>query len=126
MHERKLKMAELADAFLTLPGGIGTLEEVFEMLTWCQLGLHRKPICFVNVDGYYDHLIAFLDHAVVEGMMRPSSRAICLVAADVPAALDLLAAQVARGGVDTTALWRPPHDVPAEEGAAAVLTYAQT
>ena len=116
MHERKLKMAELADAFLALPGGIGTLEEVFEMLTWCQLGLHAKPVCFVNIDGYYDHLVAFLDHAVAEGFLRTSSRALCLVAPDVLSAIDLVAATAARGGVDTTGLWIPPQHV----------TFAQT
>jgi uncharacterized protein (TIGR00730 family) len=72
MHERKALMAELADAFVALPGGIGTLEELVEMLTWAQLGLHAKPIGIVNVDGYYDNLLAFLQHAVGEGFLSPT------------------------------------------------------
>ena len=74
MHERKALMAELADAFVALPGGIGTLEELVEMLTWAQLGLHAKPIGIVNVDGYYDGLLAFLEHAVGEGFLSPATR----------------------------------------------------
>jgi len=99
MHERKTKMAELADAFLALPGGLGTLEEVFEVLTWSHLGVHRKPCCFVNVDGYFDQLIAFLDHAVAHGFLRPAVRALCMVAPTPEAALAQLQAAAARGGV---------------------------
>ncbi len=66
MHERKARMAELADGFVALPGGIGTLEEMFEALTWAQLELHAKPCGLLNVDGYYDHLQAFLEHVVQE------------------------------------------------------------
>ena len=115
MHERKLKMAELADAFVALPGGLGTLEEIFEVLTWCQLGIHRKPCCFVNVDGYYDHLMAFLDHALHEGFLRPSSRALCSFAASPEAALAWVTAAVASGGIDTHGLWHPPQS-PAASG----------
>ena len=62
MHERKARMSELADGFIALPGGIGTLEELFEVVTWSQLGLQPKPCGLLNVAGYYDHLLAFLDH----------------------------------------------------------------
>ena len=71
MHERKALMAELADAFVALPGGIGTFEEFFEILTWSQLGLHSKPCGLLNVSGYYDPLIAMLEHAAAEGFLRP-------------------------------------------------------
>ncbi len=74
MHARKAMMAELADAFLVLPGGFGTFEELFESVTWAQLGIHRKPIGLLNVGGYFDHLVAFLDHAVARGL-RPRGRA---------------------------------------------------
>jgi uncharacterized protein (TIGR00730 family) len=74
MHERKLLMADLADAFVALPGGVGTLEELIEVFTWTQLGLHRKPCAVLDVGGYYQHLIAFLDHAVSEGFLTPEHR----------------------------------------------------
>ncbi|WP_050463042.1 LOG family protein [Herbaspirillum autotrophicum] len=64
MHERKAMMAELSDGFIAMPGGMGTLEELFEVLTWAQLGFHYKPIALLNVDGFYDHLIAFVEHLV--------------------------------------------------------------
>lgn len=80
MHERKARMAELSDAFVALPGGVGTLEELFEIWTWAQLGLHRKPCGVLNVDGYFDGLIAFLDHAAASGFIRPSHRAMLQVA----------------------------------------------
>jgi uncharacterized protein (TIGR00730 family) len=67
MHPRKARMAELADAFVALPGGFGTLEELFEALTWSQIGLHTKPVGLLNVRGYFDHLLKFLDHANKEG-----------------------------------------------------------
>jgi len=69
MHERKAKMAELADGFISLPGGLGTLEEMFEMLTWAQLGLHSKPCALLNVAGFYDDLLRFLDNACKEEFM---------------------------------------------------------
>jgi uncharacterized protein (TIGR00730 family) len=80
MHERKALMAELSDAFVTLPGGFGTLDETCEMLTWTQLGIHEKPCGMLDVDGYFAPLLAFLDSAVVEGFLRPENRA--LVALD--------------------------------------------
>ena len=74
MPERKMKMAELADGFIALPGGWGTLEELFEVTTLTQLEYHRKPIGLLNAHGYYDHLVAFLDHAAQEGFIRPRHR----------------------------------------------------
>jgi uncharacterized protein (TIGR00730 family) len=78
MHERKAMMAELADGFIALPGGFGTLEEFCEIVTWIQLGLHRKPCGLLNIEGYYDGLLAFLDHAVAEGFIHPGYRAMVL------------------------------------------------
>ena len=80
MHERKAQMVELSDAFIALPGGLGTLEELIEVLTWAQLGLHAKPCGLLNAAGYYDPLIAFLDHAVTEGFITPASRRLLSVA----------------------------------------------
>jgi len=86
MHERKALMAELSDAFVALPGGIGTFEELFEIWTWAQLGLHHKPCALLNVDGFYDGLIGFLDHVVGEGFLRPGHREMVLIERE-PAAL---------------------------------------
>jgi uncharacterized protein (TIGR00730 family) len=80
MHERKALMADLSDGFITLPGGLGTLEEFFEILTWAQLGIHRKPCGLLNVKGYYDHLLGFLDDAVSQGFIEPAHRELILVA----------------------------------------------
>lgn len=74
MHDRKALMARLADAFLAIPGGVGTLEELCEMLTWAQLGFHRKPVALLNASGYFDGLLGFLDRAVAEGFLRPQHR----------------------------------------------------
>ena len=82
MHERKALMAELADAFVALPGGIGTLEELVEVFTWSQLGLHRKPCGLLDVEGYYQRLADFLDHAVQERFVRPEHRALLLIEED--------------------------------------------
>jgi uncharacterized protein (TIGR00730 family) len=95
MHERKALMAELSDAFVALPGGIGTLEELIEVYTWSQLRLHDKPLGVLNVAGYYDGLAAFLDHAVTEGFLPAAQRAKLLTAAEPGALLDGLAS--ARG-----------------------------
>ena len=78
MHERKAMMAELADGFIALPGGYGTLEEFFEILTWAQLGLHDKPCALLNVAGYFDPLLALVDHALGEGFVRPHHRPLML------------------------------------------------
>lgn len=82
MHERKALMAELSDAFVALPGGAGTLEELFEVWTWAQLGFHRKPLGLLDVDGYFQPLLAFVDHMVTEGFLAPESREILLVDTD--------------------------------------------
>lgn len=82
MHERKALMAELSNAFVALPGGFGTLEEIVEMLTWAQLQIHEKPCALLNVAGYFDGLLAYLDHAVAEGFLRPQHRRMLLVAGD--------------------------------------------
>jgi len=74
MHERKAKMAELSDGFIALPGGWGTIEEIFEMLTWAQLGFHQKPCGLLNISGYYDHLFTFLEHAIDQRFVREEYR----------------------------------------------------
>jgi uncharacterized protein (TIGR00730 family) len=91
MHDRKALMAELADAFVALPGGFGTLEELCEVLTWAQLGLHRKPSGLLNVAGYFDPLLAFFDHALSERFLRPEHRALVLVDSNPGQLLDRLA-----------------------------------
>jgi uncharacterized protein (TIGR00730 family) len=83
MHERKARIADLADGFIALPGGLGTLEEFVEIWTWGQLGLHRKPYGLLNVAGYYDPLLALLDHAVGERFVRPEHRAMVQVAREL-------------------------------------------
>jgi len=80
MHQRKAKMAELSDAFIAMPGGLGTLEEIFEVFTWAQLGMHGKPLGFLNVEDYYDGLISFLRHATEEGFLRVPHQQIAAVA----------------------------------------------
>ena len=79
MHERKALMAELSDGFIAMSGGIGTMEEFFEVLSWAQLGLHDKPCGLLNVSGYYDQLIQFLDHAVSEEFIKPKDRDLMIV-----------------------------------------------
>jgi uncharacterized protein (TIGR00730 family) len=97
MHERKALMADLSDAFVALPGGFGTLEEFFEVVTWSQLGLHAKPCGILNVLGFYTPLLAMLDHAVEERFLKPENRALVL-ARESPADLLQLLEE-----------WRPPH-----------------
>jgi uncharacterized protein (TIGR00730 family) len=97
MHERKARMSELSDGFLALPGGIGTLEEWFEVWTWSQLGFHPKPCGLLNVAGYYDHLLAFLDHVTAERFLNETHRSMAIVGDDPQLLLDRLAA------------WRPSH-----------------
>jgi uncharacterized protein (TIGR00730 family) len=96
MHERKALMVELADAFVALPGGIGTLEELFEVYTWAQLGIHAKPLALLDVAGYYEPLAAFLDHAVAQRFLRPETRAMLAVADSIEDVLE------------TFERWRPP------------------
>jgi uncharacterized protein (TIGR00730 family) len=88
MHERKALMAELSSGFIALPGGIGTLEELFEVLSWAQLGLHKKPCGLLNVAGYYDPLIAFLDGAVAQDFVKPKHRALLIVESESATLLD--------------------------------------
>lgn len=90
MHERKLKMFELSDAFAALPGGIGTLEELFEIATWSQLNLHKKPIAVLNTDSYYRYLFKQLDHMVAEGLLRSFMRDELMVAEEPDELLNLL------------------------------------
>ena len=92
MHERKLMMADRADGFIAMPGGYGTLEELFEVLTWGQLGLHRKPVGLLNVDGYYDHLLLALDRMRDDQLLRAENRTQLLQAADPEDLLAQLAA----------------------------------
>jgi uncharacterized protein (TIGR00730 family) len=92
MHERKQMMAEQADLFIALPGGIGTFEELFEVWTWSQLGYHRKPIGLLNVEGYYDSLLRFMQHTVAEGFLAADQAATLQVAADPASLLERLAA----------------------------------
>jgi uncharacterized protein (TIGR00730 family) len=91
MHTRKAKMEELADAFVAMPGGYGTLEELFEVVTWAQLGLHRKPVGMLNPAGYFDGLLDCIDSAVVEGFIKPEHRRLLVVGAEPDALLDALA-----------------------------------
>lgn len=90
MHARKAMMADLSDAFVALPGGVGTLEELFEIWTWAQLGHHRKACGLLNVHGFYDRLTAFLDHVTDEAFMRPAHRGILLVERDAPSMLQAI------------------------------------
>ena len=92
MHERKKMMADLSDGFIALPGGIGTLEELFEVWTWAQLGHHDKPCGLLDVAGYYSKLAAFLDHQVAEGFVRAEHRAMLAIDADPAAMLQTFAA----------------------------------
>ncbi|GJR90623.1 cytokinin riboside 5'-monophosphate phosphoribohydrolase LOG1-like protein [Tanacetum coccineum] len=87
MHERKAEMARQADAFIALPGGYGTLEELLEVITWAQLGIHQKPVGLLNIDGYYNSLLSFIDNAVDEGFITPSARRIIVSS---PTAYELL------------------------------------
>lgn len=92
MHARKAKMYELADAFVTLPGGLGSLDETFEVITWTQLRLSAKPFVVVNVDGYWQPLLALIDHVIAAGFARPANRDILQVVDDVEAVLPALRA----------------------------------
>lgn len=92
MHQRKQMMSDLADAFLALPGGLGTFEEIFEIWTWAQLGMHRKPLGFLDVAGYYAPLVAFLDRAVDEGFVREAHRGMAIIDRDPAAILERFAA----------------------------------
>lgn len=90
MHERKLRMHDLSDGVIALPGGFGTFEELFEMLTWAQLGLHTKPIGLLNMDGFYDNLIKMMDHMNEEGFLRPQFRRLVLDKPEIDALIDAM------------------------------------
>jgi uncharacterized protein (TIGR00730 family) len=103
MHERKALMASLADAFVALPGGYGTLDEFLEILTWAQLGIHSKPCVLLNTSGYYDLLLSFLDNAVAEGFLKATNRELILVARSPREALDLIAERWRRAAAEPQA-----------------------
>lgn len=88
MHQRKMKMHDLSDGFITLPGGFGTLEELFEIMTWSQLGLHQKPIGILNINGFYDHLLKLLAHMVDQGFLKMENYELLLVDDDVDCLLE--------------------------------------
>jgi uncharacterized protein (TIGR00730 family) len=99
MHERKAMMAALSDGFIALPGGIGTMEEFFEVLSWAQLGIHRKPCGLLNTGGYYNRLIEFLDHAVKHDFLKPKHRSLLILANEPPEILSRFEAFIKiRGG----------------------------
>jgi uncharacterized protein (TIGR00730 family) len=98
MHERKMLMADLADGFVSLPGGYGTLDETFEIVTWSQLGLHTKPVVLWNISGFYDPLFAFLDGIVTAGLLRPQHRALMRKAGSLDEVFAKLAEPVESGG----------------------------
>jgi uncharacterized protein (TIGR00730 family) len=104
MHERKALMAEMADAFVALPGGYGTLDELFEAITWAQLGIHRKPIGLLDVEGYFASLLAFVDRAVEDGFIRAQYRGLFLARASV----DELLGALARHEPPPAIVLRPP------------------
>ncbi len=99
MHTRKARMAELADAFIALPGGFGTLEELFETITWTQLGIHRKPIGLLNVAGFYGPLLALIEHSIAQGFVRPPYRGLLVVESDPATLLDRLAVHESPDGI---------------------------
>jgi uncharacterized protein (TIGR00730 family) len=90
MHQRKAMMADLSDAFVALPGGLGTFEELFEVWTWSQLGIHNKPLGLLNIAGYYDPLIAMVEHGVTEGFLRAKHRESLIVDTDCERLLNRL------------------------------------
>jgi uncharacterized protein (TIGR00730 family) len=106
MHERKAQMADLSDGFIALPGGLGTLEELAEILTWAQLGLHQKPCGLLDVNGYWASLVAFFDHAVAEGFLPPEHRALAIR----DSAPDRLLDRMARFVPPDTTKWIEPGD----------------
>lgn len=98
MHERKAVMADLSDGFIAMPGGIGTMEEFFEVLSWAQLAIHDKPCGLLNVAGYYDPLIQFLDHAVTQDFIKPKHHALLIVAEEPGKLLDRFEPIIAANG----------------------------
>ncbi len=107
MHVRKALMADRSDAFVALPGGYGTCDELFEILTWGQLGIHNKPVGLLNVAGFFTPLLGWLDHVVGEGLLKPKHRDLLLVADTVP---DLLAKLAAWTPSESTTKWAEPEE----------------
>jgi uncharacterized protein (TIGR00730 family) len=107
MHARKARMAELSDAFIAMPGGYGTFEELFEIITWAQLGIHRKPIGLLNVAGYYDRLLACAEYAIAEGFVKPEHRQLTVVAATPATLLDAMS----RHTMPSAAAWMTSEQV---------------
>ena len=105
MHERKMKMADLSDAFIAMPGGFGTMDELFEVVTWGQLGIQRKAIGLLNVDGYWDPMLAWIEHALDEQFIRPHHRNLIVVADEPVALLDLLAQHEPPAGLTKWLAW---------------------
>lgn len=105
MHERKSLMADRSRAFVALPGGFGTCDELFEILTWAQLGIHTKPVALLNVNGFFTPLLAWLDHVVAEGLLKPKHRELLLVAETVP---ELIAALEQWKPVEPLMKWVEP------------------
>ncbi|MCI0704269.1 MAG: TIGR00730 family Rossman fold protein, partial [Planctomycetia bacterium] len=99
MHQRKALMADRADAFVALPGGFGTCDELFEIITWSQLGIHAKPVALLNVNGFFSPLLAWLDHITAEGLLKPHHRDLLLASDTVPHLFDVLAN------------WKPPEPI---------------
>lgn len=95
MHERKTKMHELSDGVIALPGGFGTMEELFEMLTWAQLGLHKKPIGILNIDGFYDPLIILLENMVEKGLLKPINRGMLIISDNIDTLLSQMKKYIA-------------------------------
>jgi uncharacterized protein (TIGR00730 family) len=108
MHQRKAQMADLSDGFAALPGGFGTAEELFEILTWAQLGLHNKPVGLLNVAGFFDPLLAWLDHAVGEQFLKPKHRQLLLIDNDPGRLIDRLLQQQPSPPTDK---WIKPSDL---------------
>jgi uncharacterized protein (TIGR00730 family) len=108
MHERKALMAEHADAFIALPGGYGTLDEFIEIVTWKQLKIHQKPCILLNINGYFDGFLAFLDHAVQQGFIKPENRTLIQIAESVESALAL--AQQSRLQISEAVCLNPGRD----------------
>ena len=100
MHERKASMASLSDAFIALPGGYGTLDEFFEIVTWAQLKIHSKPCVLINTDGYYDFLLRFLDHVVTQEFVRPANLRLVQVARDSEEALHWIGQQRGKASIN--------------------------
>lgn len=110
MHQRKAEMARQSDAFIALPGGYGTLEELLEVITWAQLGIHHKPVGLLNVDGYYNSLLTFIDKAVEEGFINPSARRIIVLAPTAQELMDKLEEYVPyHDRVTSTLNWEMGH-----------------